>query len=400
MSRLLNYSNIDTEIQRRMAGQAPDENRRLGAINGAVEELYAMFDVETSKREHIFFGIPNGERMDLTDMISDFKNPYKLRYQSPDKQTDEFSNIENELFVNHMANGKLLDEYSISYLDGNQYLQINATNGFKSKVLSGAQELTGATAWTADTTNGDATSVSVESVVTLEQSNDIKFNIDVSQSANNYALVEGVLTTALDLTDYVNLGKIRFWTYLPSITDFTSVEFRWGNDSSNYFSGTATTQVDGRDLIVGWNRVEIDWNGASETGTVDVTDIDYIATKYNYAAGFVDQTGVKFESIEMFLPIPLSFQYYTYYNAIDSSGDLEEDMTANASDTLIIPRRFKNIVVLIALRRLWPMAIGDDAENELNRVEGELEKEYINFGINIGEKPNVNSKKTKIRRQY
>lgn len=400
MSQLLTYAEVDTGIQEKMAGSAPDKTKRINAINNVVQDLYAKFDIESGIREYIFYAIANGEAMELTTDVPDFKKVKDLRYLAESKHTQEFSDTEDDLFATHIGSGRLLDEYSIVYNDGKLFAKINTAEGTTAKQIHSMGDLTVNGTWSADTFDSDAEDIETTTVGTLNQSEVIKFDIDVSQSANHYALISNSDMSATDLSNYVNLGRLRFWIYLPSVTNFTSVEARWGSSDSAYWNNTTTTQANGTALIAGWNRIEIDWNGATENGTVDNENIDYFTFKLNYESGFTNQVNIKIEEVTMYLPTPFKLKYYTYYTSKTASGTFQEDLTTTNNDELLLPKRYKDLVVSGAVEKLLPMALGDDGELQVRRAEKNYREERNNLKLDIGNAPKKPSRKIKIHKPW
>lgn len=397
MSAFLTYSEIDSGIQSRMSGAVPSQNDRLTAINTALNDIYAKFDIDSSKRDAVAYIVPDGRPTKISGIVSDFKGAADLRYLAEGKHTHEFDYIDEDIFAEHIGDGRLVDEYTTNYRDGEIFIKVNTREGVKSVTAHAMNNLTSNGTWAVDATNSDATNLGTTKVTTLDQSETIEFDADVSQSVNNYALIENSTISQLDLSDYLNLGKWRFWVYLPSITNFTSVELYWGSDSSNYYSQTATTQVDGSALVVGWNLVEVDWNGATENGSPVSTAIDYLAVKMNYAASYTDQVKFRIEKLILYLPIPMKFVYYTYYLSKTNSNTFQEEITTTSNDQLLIPRRYKSLIELQAVRYLIPVAYGDDAQVRAKQVERDYREALVELGADIGNKIKRPAKKVKLR---
>lgn len=400
MSLLLTYSEIDTAIQNKMSGQAPDESKRLEAINTALLDLSAEYDIESLKREYTGYFVPDGRQINIESYIADLKKIADLRYLSSTKQTEQYDFIDDDVFVNHIGLGKTLNEYSLSYNNGKQYLKINSEDGDNKKIVHNMVSLTDNGTWSADAVNGDAANLTTDTVVTLEQETNIKFDVDVSQTPNNVAIINNSTLSSLDLADYVGLGVFRFWIYIPSVTNFTSVELRWGNSDSVYWSLAVTTQADGVALQNGWNFISIDWSSATQTGTVDSSAIDYASLRLNYASGYSDQSGVRVEGINIYLPIIYRIVYYTYFNSKTAAGTAQEDMTATDTDLLLIPRRYKSLIVNMALESLMPISLGTDAEIPLKRIDKKIMKDNENLDKDIGTKPKTPAKYLKIKSMW
>jgi len=400
MSKNLNYSDIDTDIQTRMASAVPSETVRLRAINGALNELYSQFDLDSSIRNFVGYMVANGRAIDITDFVSDFKHAKDLRFQSAKKHDEELAFIDDDEFAVHIGNGQRINEYTIAENDGKTFIKLNTQDGPKPSILHPMNSLTDSGTWAMDIVNGDGTNLAVTSVRNLEQTASLMFDADVSQSGNNYILLENPDMDAKDLSEYDTLGRVQMNIYIPSVTNFTSVEARWGSSDANYFSAAVTTQADGSDFQVGWNRVSIDWADATETGTVVNTAVDYLAVKINYAAGYTDQTNFVVEEIVMYLPEPMEFLYYTFFLSQDASGTFQEQLTATAAETLVIPRRYLKLIVFGAMRYLIPVAFGDDGIIRLRKVEKEYFQEVSHLDLDGGNRVKVPVKKIKLRKQW
>ena len=397
MSNFLTFSELDTEIQSRMQNSAPDQTKRLAAINGAAQNIAAEFDIQSSKREVVFYAVPDGTSIKLSDIVPDFKNVSNLGYLSNGASVIDYRRIEDDAFLLHQSQSVLYDEFTVSYNNGEQFVKINSINGFESTQLHSNTSLTDNGTWAVDDVTSDALNLSVNNVNTIDSTGAIQFDVDVTQSANNYALVENSNITSVDLSSYLGLGKTRMWVHVPSVTNFTSITFRWGSDASNYYYKTVTAQRDGSSFIVGPNSLEFDWSTATTVGTPDVTDISYIALQFNYSASYTSQVAFRFEEMVTYLPIPYKLTYFTSYLSKTSAGVFQEFLTTTASDELLIPKRFKNIVVLESLKTLWPMSMGQDATPYLNLVYADFNREKKKLSDSgIGEKPKKNVPKIKI----
>jgi hypothetical protein len=399
MSQFLNYSELDTAIQRRMRNSAPASNIRLMAINDAVNNLYTNYDIESAIRSAVVYLIPNGEAVDISNFVSDFKSPKDLRYLASAKQREEFTWRDEDMFAIDLANGSKLNSYAISYRNGKIYLQVNTKSGYISKLIHSMSSLSDYGTWAVDAVNSDAKEIVEDGVTVLENTVNLQVDIDVSQSGNDYTLIENSSLDEIDLADYKNLGRFQFWVYIPDIADFTSVELRWGSSATDYWYSSAIKQADGSPLVNGWNKIEIDWNGASIQGTPVDTEIDYLAIKLNYGSGFTDQK-VRIESISIYLPEPMQLDYFTYFVSKDSNGNYQEEMTETANDELLLPRRYKELVVLSSMMQLIPIAFGDDGKSFLNDTFGFYTAELRKLGLDVGKSIKVKENKFKLRRQW
>jgi len=84
------------------------------------------------------------------------------------------------------------------------------------------------------------------------------------------------LATARDLTNYEDTGVIRFWFKAVNSSKISNVTLRWGSDSSNYWEQSSTLSVQGEALSNFYKYLEFAWSSATQTGSPDVTAVDYL----------------------------------------------------------------------------------------------------------------------------
>lgn len=88
--------------------------------------------------------------------------------------------------------------------------------------------------------------------------------------------------TSVDLSSVSEEGGFGFWIYIPDAIYTSTIEFRIGNDSSNYYEGEVSAQFDDEDFESGWNFVAFEWADMTETGTVIDSALDYAYIRINY----------------------------------------------------------------------------------------------------------------------
>lgn len=129
MSKLLTRSEVDTAIQRRMANEAPDENVRLEAIDTAMQELYAEFDIETGRRKMTITLTPDGTEFDLEDEVEDFKSALSLKYSDTGKTVVKFDQVDVDVLDAHVSQSRGINEFAIYYDNGDLKLKVNNASG-------------------------------------------------------------------------------------------------------------------------------------------------------------------------------------------------------------------------------------------------------------------------------
>ena len=194
---------------------------------------------------------------------------------------------------------ELMRDYdAIFETTGNQYLRV--CPGWKNIIATSSTS-----AWTAsdDATNLTAKSDKWQNPV---GNTSLGFDMIASGSANNYATLTFLSTTQTDLSDVKNTGNFEFALYIPDTFYVTSVDFKIGNDSSNYYSYSFTSDYQGKTISNGTNVFSVGWSDntfprpdkrVSETGTVATNVIDYCVIQINYSSTAGDVYGCYLDNI-------------------------------------------------------------------------------------------------------
>jgi hypothetical protein len=164
------------------------------------------------------------------------------------------------------------------------------------------------TLFTTDTTTGWTVSDDGANLATTETNTNyydetigsrsgLEFDVDVSVSGNNYATITGTGLPVKDLSDVANTGNFEFTLHIPDAYDVASVDFRVGNDSSNYYSCSFTTDYQGQSFKNGMNLFSIPWDTMTETGTVTDSALDYCYIRVNYSATQADMNNIVLSGI-------------------------------------------------------------------------------------------------------
>lgn len=178
-------------------------------------------------------------------------------------------------FIKEFNKNKENKTLAVSYNSGMKTLRLAYSVG-ESLGLNSMDGLTDDGAWSA---GGDATGLVADELNYVEGSGSLRFSLS---GVATTATLTNTTSTAVDLTEYEDIGSIFMSVYLPDESMLTNLNLRWGDDSSNYWTATATTQQDGNAFKAGWNLVRFDWNGATETGTPTVTAVNYYLLTLTY----------------------------------------------------------------------------------------------------------------------
>lgn len=132
------------------------------------------------------------------------------------------------------------------------------------------------------TAGGSASTPVTDTVNYYEQPASIRFNLTGSST--------GTMTTTfdeVDISSYEGVGVVFLALETPSVADLTNVAIRLGSDAtgaSDYVEITETEGFLGAWTANDWTLVAYDLAGASETGTVDYSAIDYLQVRIAHTA--------------------------------------------------------------------------------------------------------------------
>lgn len=225
--------------------------------------------------------------------------------------------------------------YRVSIRDENfsKFLRIDGVEGDKKANLHECNSLTSNGTVAA---SADASSLSVDTDNYISGGSSINFNMAAGAATG---VVEITDFTDVDLTDFDEIGSLFVWVYIPDYSDaegdtVTNFILRWGNDSSNYWSRTITTNNEGVTFYDGWNLLRFDWNGATETGTVAPATVDYLRLTVTKSASLAADTDWRIDSIVARIGDIYTTVYYTKYGWQTSALAYIEESTAT-TDLLV-----------------------------------------------------------------
>jgi hypothetical protein len=237
----------------------------------SVEDVYLVRDIDEAIREYdrkykwpwmltrssirVFNDIliyPVDDNFHSLAILDNYKKTFEERARFRYTSIPEFlEDIDNRNDVAEIWDG------------GKRYLGIRYDSpGSNSRVVDTAQSDDNFTA------SGVADDIAEDSVVTLEDNRkSIRFTVTGSGTAT-------VESTFLAFAQQ-NIERSYFFIdiYLGAVP--TSVTLKIGSSASNYYSTSVTTQFSGQSLVVGWNRLAMDINTATVTGSPDTNALAY-----------------------------------------------------------------------------------------------------------------------------
>ncbi len=299
---------------------------RQRTLNRAVRFVLADIDMRSMKRKSALSPNLFGDMFEYT-APADLKDRaiVDLKRQVNRSQNEKFVLVDEEEFDREKGLGREI--FTIASDELAHILRIDGGKTTKTTIHN-CNSLTANGTWAV--VAGDASNL------TLDGDNYIAgagaLNFDTAEGAAT-AAVELTGATQVDLTDHDEKSSIFVWVFIPDATDasgdaVTNFILRWGNDSSNYWSRTVTTNNEGATFYDGWNLLRFDWNGATETGTVNPAQIDYLRLTVTKPTTFAADTDWRVDEIVSRIGDIYDVIYFSRYGWQTSGGTYLEDATA------------------------------------------------------------------------
>ncbi len=195
------------------------------------------------------------------------------------------------------------------------------------------------------TATGDATALAIDSVYFNDASNSVKVTIVNSTGIATVEHTPNLYSNSNYKQGYY-FRKV-FFTALP-----TSVELKFGTDSSNYLSSTVTTQFSGQPFKINeWNVLAFDLNEATETGT-QTSSFQYEAITVNgMDSGFMylDQSSVRQWKL-MDLWYYSNLMIKTLGNSVaNQEFFLDDNLVYSADSEIVCPSTFVDVFMYEAM---------------------------------------------------
>lgn len=218
-----------------------------------------------------------------------------------------------------------------------------------------------------DDITGTATNISDDTVNFVTGNSSVRFDVTTGQ------YIEKTLDTPLDLTTHADQSSLLVYVYMPSA--MTSVTLYWGHNIGNQYSRTVTASSDGTAFTTGWNLLRFDWSGATLSGTVDTSAMDYYRILFTTPSSMV---GVRVNSLNSILGRFTNISYYSKYLYRDNStGAYSEDFSDDSDLINLDTESFNlmtNLTAYYATQQVQGSGAGFDSEFFANEYKRGLDR--------------------------
>jgi hypothetical protein len=327
-----------------------------GVLNRAARQLLLDIDPAETKVQ-----IPMATP--VYDGVYDYSAPDDLKgnkvidlaTQISRNQRDRFTQTYNQNFDIYKSIG-LQNNFTVFQNKGKKTLRIAYNNSSRSILINNCNSILGNGTWA---TSGTASNLSEDSQSVDNNNSVLKFDITTGTG-----YVSNSTIAPIDMTNHLNQSRIFFDVYLPKATDFTSLEIRFGSDSSNYYEATGVvTNFQGNSFNSGWNTIGILWSAMTKVGNPVVSTISYVRLGFITTA---DNAGVEFAQIWSRLGFIMNIEYYSKFLFQDEiTGAWLENLTDD-SNLINLDTDSYNLFIYQAAFLCVQQALGQDAGYDTN----------------------------------
>jgi hypothetical protein len=182
--------------------------------------------------------------------------------------------------------------FSVEFDEATKFLRIN-------KDVSNSLPVTD-TVTTNYTAGTGVSNIAEDTVLRLTDASSLRFDASSGQNLLTFA------GTAVGLSAHELKASFFTEVYYPDSSLITSLKVRVGSSSANYYEITGV--IHRGSIRTGINLYRFDWNGATETGTVDIESIDYV--RYELTTTGAD-TDIRIGKLSSKLPSLYEIKYYS-----------------------------------------------------------------------------------------
>lgn len=309
-------TDLKNAINRRIHGRVGNLLDFQATCNDSVREVLGEVDLRSTKRSsQLSPGIYDDEYNYLCP--SDLKGEAIIDLARQVKRREEFTLTTREEFDRR----KTFDKGLLAFDDHDGLRLLNVSTALMTShlIIDSLQSATGDGTWSA---SGDASALSTDFSNFIYGASSLKFSTASSSSA---AVLTNTTLSPVDLSDYQN-NELFIYVYIPSTTGLTNFILDWGDNSSNYWTKTVTTNNEGTAFYVGWNLLRFTWPG-SATGSPDASSVNYVKFTITKTGSMTAQTAWRVNLLVARIGEIHNVIYYSKYGWQTSGGSYIENST-------------------------------------------------------------------------
>ena len=340
-------TNLKADLEGMLHGTTNNQIQNLdGVINRAARQLLMDVDPQETKRTVQFvnpifdtvYDYPIASDVKGNKVIDIFPQVNRLPW-------DIWTQAYNQAFdVTKLNIFSLSNMFTINFNSSTKTIRINAPLLNAPAIISNIDNITNNGTWAV---GGTGSNLAVNNTNYVQGAGSLEFDMTVGAG-----YIENSTMTAVDLSDVRLQSSFFVWVYVPTGSNLTSVELRFGSSSANYYSLTVTQTQQGTAFQNGWNLCQFAWNATSVTGTPNSAAIDYARITLNMTG---TNTAVKVNGLNSILGTVLSYSYYSKFLFRNVTTGAYQETVLDDSDLINLDTEsynlLTNLVAVLALQQ-------------------------------------------------
>lgn len=296
-----------------------------GLINRAARQLLLDVDPQETKRtvefvNPIFNGVfdyPIAADVKGNKLIDIFPQVQRI-------PRDIWTQAYNQAFDVAKQNiYSLANMFTMNFNTGLKTIRINAPFLNAPVIMNQIEAIGTNGTWTA---GGTASNLSVNNTNFIQGAGSLQFNV-----TSGAAYLENSTMSVVNLSQVVNQAYLFTNAYVPTGSNLTSVELRFGSSSSNYYSATVTQNQQNLAFINGWNLEQFIWQNMVVVGSPNASAITYARITLNVTSAM---SGCLINGLNSVLGTILSYEYYSKYLFRDATTGTFQETVTDASNLI------------------------------------------------------------------
>ena len=222
-------------------------------------------------------------------------------------------------------------------------------------MINTISDLTTNGTWSA---SGTASNLQVNTSTSINNAPALQFDL-----ATGAGYITNSTMNSIDLSNQANLSTVFFMVFINPASSISSVDIRFGSDSSNYWEKTGiTTNYQGESFVNGWNTIGVDWTDLTAVGSPSSSTVDY--TRLGVTST-VDVAGVQMAQLWSKMGVLMNISYYSKYLFSSNVGTWKET-TTDDSDIINLDTESYNLYLYQVALCAVQQSLGADAGYDTN----------------------------------
>jgi len=344
---------LKLDIYRGISPAKPSDSKDVnGAILQAVEIMLSTMKPKELSRRTV---IENA----LYDQVNQYNCPddldtnkimqwYRLK---GNREIDGFYNpmtqTTNRDFDDATRNGNCGDGssaqnlFTIEYQSSKKFIKVSEFHNNTGTTINDMNSITSNGTWNVF---GNLVNLATDNLTYVAGSGSLRF--DLNTSSNTGGLISNGMK-AVDISSYLNVGKVFTWLDLPNLGQLQTVTLNMFTTSTDYYSITVSSPHDTDAFQVGQNLLgfEMDSSTMNTIGTPDPKNINQISFTF-VTNGTLDMNSIRIDNVVARKGVVYGIQYISNQVFKDAVTGLMKWRPTDDSDIIIL--QYDTYQVLVA----------------------------------------------------